>query len=95
MGVLVDRLLSDNSKMTRMVDQLEARGLAQRRQDAEDRRAWQVYLTAAGAELRAQAVEAHDRYLEQIFAALNEEQKQLFGDLLAQVRRQAQSILEE
>jgi DNA-binding MarR family transcriptional regulator len=95
MGVLVDRLLSDNSKMTRMVDQLEARGLAQRRQDAEDRRAWQVYLTDAGAELRAQAVEAHDRYLEQIFAALSEEQKQIFGDLLAQVRRQAQSILEE
>ncbi|MBI1297285.1 MarR family transcriptional regulator [bacterium] len=95
MGVLVDRLLSDNSKMTRMVDQLEARGLAQRRRDEDDRRAMQVYLTPAGAELRTQAVEAHDRYLQQVFGVLSEEQQPIFGELLAQVRWQAQSILEE
>ncbi|MCB0115005.1 MAG: MarR family transcriptional regulator [Caldilineaceae bacterium] len=93
MGVLCDRLLCDNSKMTRMVDQLEGRGLVQRRRDEEDRRAWLVRLTDAGDALRAQALTVHEDYLQQVFATLSDDDQRTLGDLLAHVRQQAKSRL--
>lgn len=85
MGELSQRLLLDNSKMTRTVDQLVVRGLAERRHDASDRRAWRVHLTDDGATLFAQAATAHQHHLDQQFSVLNDaEQAQivaLFGRL--------------
>ena len=52
---LTDRLGSDKSGMVRMIDDLEARGICQRRPDPTDRRAHSVELTPAGHELFAAA----------------------------------------
>jgi DNA-binding MarR family transcriptional regulator len=44
------QLRHDSGALTRVLDQLEARGLVQRERSREDRRAVQLRLTAAGAE---------------------------------------------
>jgi DNA-binding MarR family transcriptional regulator len=41
-------LLPDSGALTRLIDQLEARGLVERERSREDRRAVQLRLTAAG-----------------------------------------------
>lgn len=85
MGELCERLLLDNSKMTRLVDQLELAGFVQRRRDEQDRRAWQVVLTTPGVELRDLAMAAHERYLQQTFAVLDEDEQHLLSTLLNRV----------
>jgi DNA-binding MarR family transcriptional regulator len=46
-GTLADRLDVEPITTCRMVDRLEQAGLVERRRDPQDRRAWQLYLTAA------------------------------------------------
>ncbi|MEM7334802.1 MAG: MarR family transcriptional regulator, partial [Chloroflexota bacterium] len=86
MGELKDRLLSDNSKMTRTVDYLESNGLAERRPDPIDRRAQVVFLTEAGQQLRNQATVVHTQYLHQKFSALSEGEKNQLVTLLQKMR---------
>lgn len=47
-GNLADMLMRDKSFMTRIVDDLEDRGLVKRQRDPEDRRRWRIHLTARG-----------------------------------------------
>jgi DNA-binding MarR family transcriptional regulator len=53
MRELADRLKSDPSNVTGLVDRLEARGLVERRPDSNDRRIKGLALTSAGARMRA------------------------------------------
>jgi DNA-binding MarR family transcriptional regulator len=87
MGELGRRLLCDNSKTTRIVDHLAARGLAERRQDAADRRAWLVFLTPAGAALRDRALIAHHAYLQAQFAILSTHEQAQLVQLLGRLRQ--------
>jgi DNA-binding MarR family transcriptional regulator len=87
MGELSERLLSDNSKMTRIIDYLSEKGWVERRPDPTDRRAWCVYLTDAGAEQREKATEAHQDYLKEQFAVLNNSEREQFSALLAALRQ--------
>lgn len=50
-GDICRDLYYDSGAMTRLVDQLEARNLVERRRSAEDRRVVELSLTAAGAEM--------------------------------------------
>src|ERR1700737_4796331 len=52
MRELAERLKSDPSNVTGLVDRLEARGLVERRPDPNDRRIKGLALTAAGAKMR-------------------------------------------
>ena len=87
LGELRERLLIDNSKMTRLADQLEARGLAERRQEASDRRAWRLYLTPAGADLLATASVTHQQMLVDRFAIFDANEQALFSQLLNRLRQ--------
>jgi DNA-binding MarR family transcriptional regulator len=87
MGELSGRLLSDNSKMTRIVDYLSEKGWVERRPDPTDRRAWCVYLTPAGASHRQKATHAHQHYLKEKFAALDNEAQQQLITILTALRR--------
>ncbi|MEQ6124036.1 MarR family transcriptional regulator [Pseudotenacibaculum sp. MALMAid0570] len=42
----------DNANITRIVDKLEAKGLAVRKADSDDRRAWKISITKKGIEIR-------------------------------------------
>src|SRR6266700_1123766 len=52
MRELAERLNSDPSNVTGLIDRLEARGLVERRPDPKDRRVKGLALTSAGARLR-------------------------------------------
>src|SRR5688572_28701693 len=52
MRELAERLKSDPSNVTGLIDRLEARGLVERRPDPNDRRIKGLALTAAGASIR-------------------------------------------
>ena len=58
MRELAERLKSDPSNVTGLIDRLEARGLVERRPDPTDRRIKGLALTPAGAQLRAAPVRA-------------------------------------
>jgi DNA-binding MarR family transcriptional regulator len=75
MGDLSNRLLCDDSKMTRIVDYLAENGWAQRQPDPDDRRAQQVFLTAAGAAQRDAAQVAHLAALQASLTSLDSAQQ--------------------
>jgi DNA-binding MarR family transcriptional regulator len=52
MRELAERLRSDPSNVTGLIDRLEARGLVERRPDPKDRRIKGLALTSAGAKMR-------------------------------------------
>lgn len=87
MGDLCQRTLNDNSKMTRIVDYLEAMGWAERRSDPDDRRAQRVLITAAGAAQRTAVAAAHQRFMQSQFAVLNAAQQAQLEQLLALLRQ--------
>jgi len=49
---LSSRLFKDQPNTTRMLDKLEAKGLIKREDDIDDRRAFLIYLTREGQEMR-------------------------------------------
>jgi DNA-binding MarR family transcriptional regulator len=53
-GALADRLDVEPITTCRMVDRLEQAGLVERRRDPQDRRAWQLFVTAAAEPLADQ-----------------------------------------
>lgn len=84
MGDLSGRLLVDNSKMTRIVDYLAAQGWVARQPDPDDRRAQQVFLTAAGAARREAAKVAHLAALQASLSGFDEAER---AQLLALLQR--------
>src|SRR5690348_14303881 len=81
MRELADRLKSDPSNVTGLVDRLEARGLVERRPDSADRRVKGLALTSAGARLR-------ERLFARLYsapppvAALSERDQRVLRDVL-------------
>ncbi len=57
MGQMAEDLNTLPSKVTAVADLLEAKGLARRERDPEDRRAWRLLLTEAGEQARRELIE--------------------------------------
>ncbi len=74
--------------MVALVDDLEARGLAERRRDPVDRRANALHLTAAGRDLLAQLEQAADEQEAELLTALDESEG---AELIALLQRVAES----
>jgi DNA-binding MarR family transcriptional regulator len=88
MGDLTQKILSDNSKMTRIVDYLEHNSWAERRPDPVDRRAQQVFLTESGATFRAEVQQRHGAALRHWLADFSDDQKDQLQSLLTQFQEQ-------
>ncbi len=69
-GELADGVGVDDTTATRLVDRLEAAGLAARRSDTGDRRATTVELTSAGAELVGGIAAERQQFFRDVLAAL-------------------------
>jgi len=82
---LVEGLWSDSSSVVSLLDDFEARGLAERRRNAKDRRASAVYLTEEGHAVLEAALQLSKAVESAVLARLNEEQKAQLLDLLARV----------
>jgi DNA-binding MarR family transcriptional regulator len=84
MRELAERLKSDPSNVTGLIDRLEARGLVERRPDPTDRRIKGLALTPAGARLR-------ERLFARLYsappsvAALSEQDQRVLRDVLQRV----------
>src|SRR5712672_2043328 len=84
MRELAERLKSDPSNVTGLIDRLEARGLVERRPDPNDRRIKGLALTSAGARMR-------DRLFARLYAAphavaeLSERDQRILADVLQRI----------
>ena len=85
-GTLCERLRYDSGALTRVIDQLEARGWVQRERSAEDRRSVELSLTRAGHaaldELIPAAVERLNWSLREFSRAEVAELSRLLGKLI-------------
>lgn len=79
---LHEKTAIDPSSMVAVIDELEARGLAERRPDPADRRARQVFLTEQG-----------EQTLERIRGLAAGLQREFFGVLSAQERKTLHALL--
>jgi DNA-binding MarR family transcriptional regulator len=77
-----ERLGIPPSRMVAFVDALEERGLLERRQNPDDRRARALYLTEAGRELLGRAFARAVEYERELCAELTEEEREQLLDLL-------------
>lgn len=83
---LAERMLVARSTITRLIDQMEAKGLVQRVSDPNDRRAQRVALTPKGTSVRSQAFAAHEASLLQRFKVLTPHEQEALRGLLAKLR---------
>lgn len=74
---------------TDVVDALEQRGLLERFPDPTDRRASCVRVTAAGAELLASIQRVRATDAEELFAVLDDDDRERLAEMLARVERAA------
>ncbi|MEL7531906.1 MAG: MarR family transcriptional regulator [Bacteroidota bacterium] len=72
--VLADRTGRDNPSVTRLVDNLEKRGLAQRQPDPNDRRARLIFLSPEGRRLYRPVMDVANETLAVALRGLNEKQ---------------------
>jgi DNA-binding MarR family transcriptional regulator len=88
-----ERLLLARSTITRIVDQLQHKGLVERIADHDDRRAQRVLLTPAGHKRREAARAAHDQSLQHRLQMLNSDEHEQLHSLLMKVSKGLDSHL--
>lgn len=86
---LADALGIHRNAMVGLIDDLEDRGLVQRRRHPGDRRAHAVHLTAAARDLLGQAQQSADTHDEELLSGLNEAERQQLVALLQHMATQA------
>ncbi|MGC0363882.1 DNA-binding MarR family transcriptional regulator [Rhodococcus sp. 27YEA15] len=82
---LVERVGVDRSGVGRQIDDLEQRGLVERRATPGDRRAHAVHITTAGAERLREADGAVQHTLREVYAPLTDEENVELGRLLTKI----------
>jgi DNA-binding MarR family transcriptional regulator len=82
---LVEGLAIDPSSMVALLDAFEARGLAQRRPNPRDRRAYAIYLTDEGRAALQRALELSLEVEARLLAPLDEEERAQLRGLLMRV----------
>ena len=80
--------------MTAAIDRLASRGLVERREDADDRRARIVHLTNAGRKFIAKQFAEHERDMERAASGLSREERASLMGLLRKLGQGAEALLE-
>lgn len=88
MGQLSDHTLSDKGSMTRTVGLLEKAGLVQRSPDKNDRRVFNIKLTAKGRTYALQAQKARDNIGDELEKCLNAAERRQFALLVDKIAAQ-------
>jgi MarR family 2-MHQ and catechol resistance regulon transcriptional repressor len=78
---LGQKILRSSASVTVVVDNLERRGLVERRRSTEDRRYIKVSLTSKGQDLMTEIIPVYMTEVMEQFSVLNPEQQRQLGDL--------------
>jgi len=81
-----------SGSMTTAVDRLEKKGMVERQNDPEDRRARVVHLTEAGEKLITCAFADHERAMEEAASGLTPEERTRLASLLKKLGRKAEEL---
>jgi DNA-binding MarR family transcriptional regulator len=73
------------SRLVTLVDELESRGLIERRDNPEDRRTYALHLTEQGRELLDRLAQAAKGHNQALCAALNDREREQLANLLARI----------
>jgi DNA-binding MarR family transcriptional regulator len=84
-GALGERLGIDRTTMVQLVDELERRGLVERKRNPDDRRSYRLTLTSEGEETWGRAKELAEGSEDQVLAVLDDEERDALRELLARV----------
>ncbi|MGW9551319.1 MarR family winged helix-turn-helix transcriptional regulator [Citricoccus zhacaiensis] len=84
---IADRLRIAPRSATEVIDQLEAKGLVERRPDPADRRATRISLSGAGVQLREDVREARRREAGDYFSVLSQPDQAELARLLTELAR--------
>lgn len=87
-------LLTHRSNITGLVDRLEERGLVKRRDQAGDRRAWRVMLTAAGRRLVADILPQYHRAAERLWEGAGTAEARRLQEVLRRIAANASAAAE-
>lgn len=91
-SALAERLEVDAMTLCRMVDRLQAAELVERRADADDRRAWKLFLTAKGRTLTQQLEPIGEDLLEKALTGLAGDERAQLLHLLERIQGNMQAI---
>lgn len=83
---LADKLEVEPISLCRMIDRLEESGLVERRRDPDDRRAWQLFLTAEAGPLLDQLHGIAGDIGAEVFHWLDDEEEAAFTATLTRIR---------
>ncbi len=85
---LGERLGTLPSRVVSLVDELEKRGLVERRDDPEDRRSYELHLTEAGRETLGEIGRVAREHGESLCSALSERERRQLAAMLARIAEQ-------
>ena len=83
--VLGEKLGMFPSRLVAVLDELERRGLVERRDSPADRRSYALYLTQAGREILEQITKIKLEHQDALCAALNDAERAQLAELLARI----------
>lgn len=89
------QLVMHRSNVTGLVDRLESHGWVVRREDAADRRAWCVVLTAAGRRLIEEILPHYYLVVEEVWGAVPGARARQVGATLHELERHALVLVEQ
>ncbi len=81
LGDLARRILTSSGNLTLVIDNLEKRGLAKRKQPGADKRFVQASITPAGRKLIAKIFPAHARRITEVMGRLSSAEQEELGAL--------------
>ncbi|WP_167568847.1 MarR family winged helix-turn-helix transcriptional regulator [Brevibacillus migulae] len=91
---LAKRVGKDQTNITRILDQLERKGLAKRMPNQEDRRSFLAYVTDEGRALDDVLVPIEQEVIRQVLADLSDEDVRHVKTLLTRIEQKASSLIE-
>jgi DNA-binding MarR family transcriptional regulator len=92
MAELARRVVLSRSNLTRLADRLEAAGLVERQDAAEDGRGYELVLTRAGRAMRKKMWPAYEAQIEALFSRhLGAEEARVIGEALGRAVKAARA----
>lgn len=92
MGELSRRMMVTGGNVTGITDQLVQEGLVDRLDNPKDRRAYIVKLTNKGRKVFDEMAKAHEQWIVELFAGLEEPQSRQLHELLGQLKAHLMTV---